>query len=310
MMLPFDRDAATEAMVRAMPYVRLFRDTTFVVKAGGRVCHEELSRKRLIEQLSVLRELGIRIVVVHGGGPQTTSLCERLGVRTELVGGRRITPSEVLDASIMTLNGTVRTALLSSFRAAEVPAVGLSGVDAGLITARRRPPVDIEGRHVDFGLVGDLVSVNPTAIHALLDAGMLPVVSPLCASEDGTVLNVNADTVAAGLAGAVKASKLIFLTDTPGLMERPDDPSSLVSYTDLRGIDAMVERGAIGTGMLPKVRAAKDALATGVKRVHMVGERVHHGLLREVLTNEGAGTLVVKDMAELSPSEAQPPDAS
>lgn len=313
MMIPFDRGAAMEALVRSIPYLRLFRGTTFVIKVGGGACSEAPARDRLAEQIAVLRELGVRIVLVHGGGPQTTQLCERLGVETAFVGGRRVTSPEALEAAILTLNGSVRTALLASFRRIGVPAVGLSGVDAGLVQAKRRPPtaVEVDGKltTIDYGLVGDIESVDPHVLRSLLDAGMIPVLSPLCASPEGEVLNINADTVASSVAQALGAAKLIFLTSTAGLLEQGDDPASLVSYTDVAGLEVLERSGAITTGMLPKVLAAKQSLAAGVTRVHMVGFRTHHGLLLEILTNEGAGTLIVRDMAELRPSEVPPSQA-
>lgn len=207
----------------------------------------------------------------------------------------------------MALNGTINTAVLAAFRSAEVPAAGLSGIDGGLIYARRRPPrtMDVEGRptEVDFGWVGDIVDVNVEILDRLLDGGFVPVVSPLCADEGGQVLNINADTVASAIARALGAEKLVFLTDIPGLLENAADSRSLVSYVDLPGVDEMEQRGAITGGMLPKVAAAREALGGGVARVHMVGYRVRSGLLREVFTNEGAGTLMVRDQAELLPGE-------
>ncbi|MCU0690717.1 MAG: acetylglutamate kinase [Polyangiaceae bacterium] len=311
MMMPYDRNAAMEALVRAIPYLRLFRGTTFVVKVGGGSCADAATRDRLIEQIAVLRELGIRIVLVHGGGPQTTELCGRLGIETPFVGGRRVTSPQALEAAVMALNGTVRTALLSAFRRASVPAVGLSGLDAGLVQALQRLPqrAEIDGVQtaVDYGMVGDIQLVQPDALRALLDRSMVPVVSPLCGDPDGRVLNVNADTVAAGIAQALGAQKLVFVTSAPGLLARHDDVTSLISYTDIKGLEQLEQQGAITTGMLPKVLATKRSLQNGVTRVHMVGHRVHYGLLVEILTNEGAGTLIVRDMTELSPSEMPSP---
>lgn len=307
MMMPFDRDAAMDALVRAIPHIRMFRGTTFVIKVGGGSCQDAATRDRLVEQLAVLRELGIRIVLVHGGGPQTTALCERLGIDTPFVGGRRVTSAPALEAAVMGILGTVRTSLLASFRKAGVDAIGLSGIDAGLVQAVKRPPraVENEGRieTIDFGQVGDIESVEPRVLEALMDAGTIPVVSPLCADRDGQVLNVNADTVAAALAQSLKSEKLVFMTATPGLLAKREDAGSLISYTDIAGLEALERDGAIATGMLPKVLAARASLEAGVKRVHMVGHRTRNGLLLEILTNEGAGTLIVREMAELRPSE-------
>lgn len=310
---PYDPDAGILGLRRALPYLRLYRGRTFVVKAGGALCDEPDALREIAEQVGVLRELGIKVVVVHGGGPQTTAMAGRLGVETSFVQGRRITSDAALDVAVMTMNGSVNTAFLSAFRAAEVPAIGLSGVDAGQIRVKRRPPkqVEVEGvpTMVDFGRVGDVVSVDPAPLFRLLESGFVPVVSPLSADDTGQVLNVNADTVAALVARVLGAEKLFFLTDTPGLLERVTDPGSLVSYVDLRGIQQMVAEGSIAGGMLPKVEAAKDALAHGVGRVHLVGWRIPSGILREVFTNVGAGTLVVRDARELRPAESDSPEA-
>ncbi len=304
---PYDRELVIGALRQALPYIRLYRGRTFVVKAGGAMCGDPAALKEIAEQVGVLCELGIRVVLVHGGGPQTTAVSDRLGVPTEMVDGRRITSPETLDVAIMTLNGSVNTALLAACRAAQVPAIGVSGIDAGLVRAVRRAPqvreVNGEKRTVDFGLVGDITAVDASVLTRLLDAQLVPVVSPLAADDHGQVLNINADTVASTVARALGAEKLVFLTDTAGLLEDRKNAGSLVSYTDVAGLGSLQARGIIDGGMLPKVKAAKEALVGGVKRVHMVGYKGASSLLIEIFTNEGAGTLIVRDTAELAPSE-------
>lgn len=304
---PYDRELVIAALRQALPYIRLYRGRVFVVKAGGAMCGDEAIMRELAEQIGVLCVLGVRVVLVHGGGPQTTAMSERLGLEPLFVEGRRVTSPETLEVAVMTLNGSVNTALLAACRAAEVPAIGVSGVDAGLVKAVRRPPqlreVDGERSAVDFGRVGDIVAVDPTVLTRLLDAQLVPVVSPIAADDDGQILNVNADTVAATLARVLGAEKLVFLTDTAGLLEDKRDPASLVSYTDIAGLERLQARGALDGGMLPKVTAAKEALVGGVERVHMVGYKGPSSLLVEVFTNEGSGTLIVGDTAELLPAE-------
>lgn len=297
---PLSHEADMEALKRAVPYLKLFHGKIFVIKVGGEAGGDD-ARGAVAEQVRVLWELGIRAVLVHGGGPQTTELCERLGVPTTFVGGRRVTDGATLDAAVMTLNGTVSTAWVASFRALGVPAVGVSGVDGGLIRARRRPPTRVDGatEEVDFGFVGDIEEVDPSLLRTLLDGGFLPVVSPVTAAADGTVLNVNADTVAAALAVALKAEKMILVTGVPGLLEDPADRTSLVSYVDLEGVRRLRDRGVVGGGMLPKVRAAEAAIQGGVRRVHVIGWREPSSLLIEVFTNDGAGTMIVRDLKEL-----------
>ena len=207
----------------------------------------------------------------------------------------------------MTVNGTVATAILAACRGAGLPALAVSGLAAGLVRARVRPPVvkDLGAGpvEVDYGEVGDIVSVDAAVLEKLMAAGLVPVVSPLAADDSGRVLNINADTVAAALASALEAEKLIFFTDAAGILEDRRDPGSLVSYLDLAGLDAMEARGALEGGMLPKITAARAALGGGVGRVHIVGVRAKAGLLVEVFTNDGAGTLIVRSIADLAPAE-------
>jgi acetylglutamate kinase len=214
-----------------------------------------------------------------------------------------VTDERALEVATLVLNGAVNTALLAACRAAGLPAVGLSGVDAGLVRARRRPPVAVDGETVDYGHVGDVEAIDPALLGTLVDAGYVPVVSPLSADDSGALLNLNADTVAAALAVALGAEKLIFLTGAPGILERADDPGSLVSYTDLAGLGRLRERGCLGGGMLPKAGAVEAAIRGGVKRVHILSHDLQDGLLAEVFTNEGVGTLVVPDVGALSPAE-------
>jgi acetylglutamate kinase len=308
MTTPHDRNLTVEALKRALPYIRLYRGRVFVVKIGGALCGDPGMLSDLTKQISIFRELGIRVVLVHGGGPQTTALSTKLGIQTEFVDGRRITDPKTLEIAVMTMNGAINTAILAACRAAELTAVGISGIDAGLIRARRRPPrTKVTGdtrTTVDFGEVGDVVAVDVSVLNRLLDAGFTPVVSPLVADDQGAVLNMNADTMASTLARELVADKLIFVQEAPGILEDKNDPSSLVSYRDVGGITALLERGALDAGMLPKANAAKEALYGGVKRVHVIGTG-KDSLLLEVFTNEGAGTLIVMETRDLLPAELQ-----
>jgi len=309
-------DGTTVAMTlrRALPHIRLFKGRTFVLKAGGALCGDPSEIRELVEQMSVLHELGIRVVLVHGGGPQTTALSTRLGLETTFVEGRRVTSPQTLDVAIMTICGSVNTALVAACRAAGLPAVGLSGIDAGLVRAQRRAPVLTDlGQGpvaIDYGLVGDVVAVDSTLVDRLLDNGFVPIISPLCADDSGQVLNVNADTVASRIATQLRAGKLLFLTDTPGILEDKSNPATLVSYTDIAGLRQLIDRGIVDSGMLPKAQAAISALEGGVGRVHLVGYKSRSSLLTEIFTNEGAGTLVVRDTSELLPSEQGVPGSA
>jgi len=287
----------------AAPYIRLFKGKTFVVKAGGEALETDAAIRGLLEQIEILCHVGIRVVLVHGGGSESSALLKALGGEPHFVEGRRVTDEKALEVASMVLNGTVNTRILAAARALGLPAVGLSGVDAGIVQARRRPPVKVGDALVDYGFVGDVVSVAPGALVSLLDAGVVPVVSPLSAADDGTLLNINADTVAAALAAGLRAEKLILLTGAAGVLERSDDPGSLVSYTDLDGLRSLRDQGGLTRGMLPKASAIESALRGGVRRVHILSWQTPDGLLAEVFTNEGVGTLVVEDIDALSPAE-------
>lgn len=296
---------ATEvaALKRAVPYLRMFRGKTFVLKAGGEAFDTPAQARGVLEQVEALHRLGVRTVLVHGGGAAATELTRALGGEARFAEGRRITDATALQAAVMSLNGTVRTAILAACRALELPAVGISGLDAGLVTARRRPPVETAGGPVDYGFVGDITAVDPDLLVTLLDAGFVPVVSPLSADADGQPLNINADTVAAALAVALKAEKLLLMTGAPGLLERPDDPGSLLSYVDLPTLARLKQAGSLERGMIPKASAIESALRGGVPRVHILSYDAPDSLLLEIFTNQGCGTLVVADVHALSTAE-------
>lgn len=287
----------------ALPYVRLFKGKAFVVKAGGALLADAAATRDVLEQVDVLLHLGIRVVLAHGGGAQASTLSRALGSEPRFVAGRRVTDERALEAAVLTLNGEANTALLAACRALGIAAVGLSGVDSALVRARRRPPVAVDGATVDYGHVGDVVRVDPTVLDTLLASGVLPVVSPIAADDEGNLLNCNADGIAAALAVAMRAAKLVLLTDVPGLLERPEDPRSLVSYIDVEGLRVMRQRGLLAGGMGPKTAAIETALGGGVARAHLVSWRVPDGLLAELFTNEGSGTLVVPELATLTPEE-------
>ena len=300
-----DQALAIRALKNAAPYIRMYRGRIFVVKAGGGVFADEDSTRVLIEQLAILHYFGVRVVFVHGGGPQLTELAGALGVTTRMVEGRRVTDRKSIDVTAMVLNGTINTTILGICRELNIEAVGVSGVDAGLVRAHKRPPVKVEssGELVDYGFVGDIDEVDPTVLRKLLDNGLMPVVSPLSADDSGTLLNINADTVAAALAAALGAEKLILCTGAPGILAEVVDPGSLISYTDLRGLKRLREEGRIADGMLPKAKAIEAAIRGGVRRVHVVSYGAPEGILGEVFTNEGTGTLIVEDVNALTPAE-------
>jgi acetylglutamate kinase len=301
-----ERAIAVTALKAAVPYIRMFKRKVFVVKIGGAVFGDEDSTRELIEQLGILHEVGIHVVLVHGGGPQSTELARALDVPSQFVEGRRVTDERSLQVATMVLNGIINTRVLAICRDIGLPAIGMSGVDAGLIQAHRRPPVELGGASggtVDYGFVGDIDGVDSGVLRRQIDAGFLPIISPLSADGDGILLNINADTVASAIAVALRAEKLILVTGAPGILDDPKDPGSLVSYLDLADLERMRAEGRLDAGMKPKAAAIQSALRGGVPRVHVISWEVSDSLLLEVFTNEGTGTLVVEDTQSLTPEE-------
>ncbi|MDJ0710225.1 MAG: acetylglutamate kinase [Woeseiaceae bacterium] len=299
-----ERAIVVSALKHAAPYIRLFKGKVFVIKAGGEVFANPELASALVEQVGILHQVGIRTVLIHGGGPQSTKLASDLGLDTQFVEGRRVTDSESLNVATMILNGQINTRILATCRDLEIPAVGISGVDAGLIRAHKRPPVEgKDGESVDYGFVGDIDAVEADILQKQLDNGLMPVVSPLSCDESGTLLNINADTVAAAIAAELDAEKLILVTGATGILEDVNDPSSLISYIDRKHLKALKDEGVLADGMLPKAAAIDAAIRDGVSRVHVISYKLSDSILLEVFTNEGTGTLVVDDIGALTPEE-------
>jgi acetylglutamate kinase len=306
MMSRSDQTTAIRALRNAAPYLRMYRGKIFVIKAGGAVFGDLEMTRRLIEQIAILHYLGIRVVMVHGGGPQLTQMQDALGLDATMVEGRRVTDAKSIDVTAMVLNGLINTRILALCRDLDIQAIGLSGVDAGLVRAHKRPPVKLAGgsnETVDYGFVGDIDAVEGGVLRKLLDDGLMPVVSPLSADANGMLLNINADTVAAAIGAALGAEKLILCTGAPGILERVDDPQSLISYTDLKGLARLREQGSLVEGMLPKAKAIESAIRGGVRRVHVISYKSPESILAEVFTNEGTGTMVVADVNALPAAE-------
>lgn len=271
----------------AARYVRRFRGKPFVVKLGGDVLAEPATLRAVVEQLALLESFSIPLVIVHGGGPQLDALCARLGLEVRKERGRRITDESVLLAAKYEF-GALQVDLLAALRAAGLSPVGLSGIDAGLVEARRRPPAD----GTDFGAVGDVRAVDVTLLRQLLHAGHVPVVAPLTANSGGEIFNTNADTLAAEIAAALQAEKLIFLMRAPGLLADPAQPATLVPAADIALLERFEKENRLAGGMLPKSAAIRVALAGGVPAVHLVSGFLPDALLVEIFTNEGSGSMV------------------
>ncbi|HEV2291209.1 MAG TPA: acetylglutamate kinase [Gemmatimonadales bacterium] len=296
--MSIDSSQGITGLKGALRYVRAYRDHVFVVKLGGDVLRDPAVLDQVAAQLALLSSLSIRLVVVHGGGPQANELTRRLGGEPRMVAGRRVTDDQALDVVKMVYAGQLNIDLLAALREHEIQAVGLSGVDADLITARRRPPVkvvDDDGREltVDYGHVGDVTAVDPRVLTTLLDQRFVPVVASLAGDSDGHVFNVNADTVAESLAVALKAQKLVFLTGAPGVLRDRNDPSTLVAFADPDDLAELMASGALAGGMRPKVEACVRAATGGVERTHIIDGRAPDALLLEVFTGAGCGTMIV-----------------
>lgn len=281
-------------LLEAMPWLERFKGALVVVKYGGNAMIDEELKAAFAQDMVFLRQVGLKPVVVHGGGPQISKMLERLNIDSEFRGGFRVTTPEAMDVVRMVLTGQVSRELVNLLNAHGPHAVGLSGEDGGLLKARKRF-VKVDGEPVDIGLVGDVVEVDPRAVQDLLDAGRIPVVSTIAPDiQDPTqVLNVNADIAAAALAVALEASKLIVLTDVEGLYRNWPDKSSLIS--DIRASKLQELLPDLLSGMVPKMEACLRAVNGGVPQAHIIDGRVAHSVLMEVFTSKGIGTMVTPD---------------
>ncbi|MCA1713048.1 MAG: acetylglutamate kinase [Actinobacteria bacterium] len=287
------------ALVEALPWLKTFSGRTVVVKYGGNAMTSPELQAAFAEDVVFLRYAGVRVVVVHGGGPQITAHLEKLGVATEFRGGYRVTTPETMQVVRMVLVGQVNSDVVGTINAHGPFAVGLSGEDAHLFTAERRD-VLVDGEQVDVGLVGEVVDVQPAILEALLDEGKVPVVATVARGEQGEIFNVNADTAAAAVAVALQAEKLVVLTDVEGLYaDWPSDsvaevqPGTAEVISSLTADELELLLPALSSGMVPKMAACLAAVRGGVPRAHVLDGRVAHSLLLELFTDEGVGTMVV-----------------
>jgi acetylglutamate kinase len=280
---------------QSLPYIQRFKGTIFVVKLGGDGIADAEVLEQLIEDVTLLHIVGIRVLIVHGGGKAVTDTASALGIETQFVQGRRVTDKGTLDVLKMVLAGKVSLDILALLKKKGVRAMGVSGVAAGVIEARRRPPVKVEGtaQTVDYGEVGDIQRIDTDVLRLLIDNGYVPVLSPLGADAEGNVLNINADTVAARVAAELGAEKLLLMTGTPGVMHDLNDPTSLISRLTATEARELIASGIISGGMIPKIDAALTALSRGCSQVHILSAVEPHQILLEVFTKAGSGTMLV-----------------
>ena len=285
----------------AFPYIKTFRNKRFVFKLGGELCESKAMLTQILEQIALLSLFGIKVLVVHGGGKHATELGEKLGYRSAFVSGRRVTSEEMIEVAKMSFAGVLNSDLVATLNSIGISAFGISGADFGLVKAHRRPPVIIHDdrvdkeREVDFGFVGDVDSVNTDALEGILALDSVAIVASLVADNDGTILNINADTLATELAICMKASKLIQLTGVDGVMSDLNDPSSLISVLTVTETENLLKDPAISGGMIPKLSNAVKALKGGVDQVHVISGTKADAILQEIFTNEGSGTMIVNE---------------
>lgn len=283
----------------ALPYIQRFKGQTFVVKLSGKATEDHDNLSSLAEELALLHQVGIRLCVVHGGGKQLSELALRMGIEQTIIDGRRVTDDATLEMAKMIFAGKINTDILSALRKRGVEAVGLSGVDGNIVHAERRPPKEILNREtgeraqVDFGHVGDVVEINVRLLMVLLDQGYLPVISSLGADAEGTVFNINADTIAAEIAIRLKAEKLILLSDVDGIYLRAGEPETKLSQLTAAEADKLVADGSASGGMIPKLQSISELLRRGVHSAHIISGTNRNALLSEIFTNDGTGTMIV-----------------
>ena len=273
-----------EILLEALPYIQRFRDKVVVVKYGGAAMTDPDLSSLFAQDVVLMRSVGMKPVVVHGGGPQIGSLMRRLGMEPEFRDGLRVTDAETLDVARMVLVGKVNRDIVSSINVHGPLAVGLSGEDAGLITA--------SARHPDLGYVGNVDSVNPGILDRLLAEELIPIVATIGTDLEGQAYNINADTAAGAVAEAVRAEKLVYLTDVLGVLRDVADPQSLITTASADELDKLIEEGVLTGGMIPKITSCTRAVRNGVAHAHILDGRVPHALLLEMFTRDGIGTMV------------------
>jgi acetylglutamate kinase len=281
-----------KTLIEAMPYIQTFRGKTFVIKYGGNAMIEEGLKRGFAQDVVLMRYIGINPVIVHGGGPQIGKIMERMGKKPAFVSGQRVTDEETMDIVEMVLGGKVNKEIVSLINQAGGTAVGLTGKDGGLIQAKKlkmtkKSEGTGEPELIDLGLVGEVTEIRPGTLTALEQAGFIPVIAPVGAGAAGETYNINADIVAGAVAGALKAEKLILLTDQAGIL---DKDKNLIPTLNKKKVEALVNSGVIAGGMLPKTKSCFEALDAGCAKVHIIDGRVPHALLLEIFTKEGIGT--------------------
>nr|WP_319473508.1 acetylglutamate kinase [uncultured Sphaerochaeta sp.] len=280
-----------EVLIEAIPYIRTFAGNVVVVKYGGSAMVDEQLKKSVIQDIAMLKYIGLKPVVIHGGGKEITSLLDRLGKKSEFLDGLRVTDAETAQVAEMVLSGSIGKSLVSELEQVGISAVGISGKDGRTLLCSKK--LDDKGR--DLGFVGNVDTVDTSLLETLLSNNFVPVVSPVGVDAEGNTYNINADYAASAVAGSLSAQKLVFLTDVEGILKDKDDPSSIIRALSTRQAEAYIDDGTIKGGMIPKVQCCLDGLEKGVRSVHVLDGRVPHAILLEIFTTRGIGTMVTKE---------------
>lgn len=276
-----------EILVEALPYIRKYNNKVLVIKYGGNAMINKTLKQQVMEDVALLHLIGVKVVLVHGGGPEISDTLKRIGKEAKFVDGLRVTDRETVEVVQMVLAGKINKTLVKLLESKGGKAMGISGIDGHMIMAKVKDE--------KLGYVGEITSVNVQPILDLLEKDYIPVISTVGSDLEGNTYNINADTAAAHIAGALRAERLITMTDITGVMMDPHDPESLMPCIDLVDARQLMEKGVISGGMIPKIECCIDAISYGVRKVIILDGRVPHAILMEVLTNEGAGTMVVKN---------------
>ena len=285
-----------DVLIEALPYIKKFHDKKILIKYGGHAMIDKDSMSSTARDTVLLKYVGMRPLIVHGGGPEISRSMDKLGKEPEFIQGLRVTDDETMEIIEMVLVGKISTEIVSQLFNHDGNAISVSGKDSSLIFAHKKGARKIEGieEEVDLGLVGEVDCVNTDLLDMFVENNYIPVISPIGIADDGTSLNLNADTVAGEISGAVDAEKLIILTDVPGVLRDPSDPDSLISKIKVSEVPGLIEDGVITGGMIPKIETCVKAIKNGVKSCHIIDGRKKHALLLEVFTTDGIGTMIVE----------------
>jgi len=277
-------------LIEALPYIRSFYGKTIVIKYGGNAMVNEELKKKVIQDISLMKLVGMRPVITHGGGPVINRVLEKVNKKPEFIEGLRVTDEETMEIVEMVLSGKVNKEIVTNIEKQGLTAVGISGKDGNIFTARKKL---INGK--DVGFIGEIEAVDTSLIEILIDKDFIPVIAPIGKDMAGNTYNINADYAASAIAGALQSEKLVFLTDIEGVLKDVNEPSSRISHITLSEVDELVKDGTISGGMIPKINCCAESVKNGVKTVHILDGRLEHSLLLEIFTDKGIGTMIHKD---------------